>query len=425
MSPEESTENEAVPPAWRIAQGVAVLLVLGLFLYSLSDILTPFILFGVLVVVLIPFRGAPGHALLIGLAAVLTGLWILETTGFLLAPFVLALVLAYILDPLVDWLQGWNLSRTLAISTLILPLGLILAALVFWGIPALAEQIGNLARQVPDMLSRLVGWIESFRGRVVRWDIPVVDEEALLERLRTVEPADVVAFLEARMAEVGQRIWAGILGLGRGIGSAVTIAGYVILTPVLTFFLLRDWDHLVDKVVDLLPRTHRDSLVELGREYDDLLSRYLRGQITVALTVGAITTLGLWIAQFPYAFLLGAIVAVFSVVPYLGLVLSLIPAVGIALLSGQVLVSLLKVAVVYAVAQGLEGAVISPKIVGESVGLHPVWIVLALAVGGFFFGFVGLLIAVPVAVGLKLLILRALDRYRASKLYNGEPAKAG
>lgn len=422
---EAALPDEPVPPAWRIAQGVAVLLVLGLFLYSLNEILTPFLLFWVLVVVLHPFRGARGHALLIGLAAVLTGLWVLETTGFLLAPFVLALVLAYILDPLVDRLQGWNLSRTLAISTLTLPLGLILAALIFWAIPALAEQIGILARQVPDLLTRMVGWVESLRGSLGRWDVPLLDEEALLARLRSVEPSDVVGFLEARMAEVGERVWTGILGLGRGLGSVVTIAGYVILTPVLTFFLLRDWDDLVEKVVDLLPRNHRETIVDLGREYDDLLARYLRGQITVALTVGVITTIGLWIAQFPYAFLLGAIVAVFSVVPYLGLVLSLIPAVGIALLSGQVLVSLLKIAVVYGVAQGLEGAVISPRIVGGSVGLHPVWIDLALAVGGFYFGFVGLLIAVPVAVGLKLLILRALERYRASKLYNGEPTKTG
>lgn len=411
--------------AWRVAQGVAVLLVLALFLYSLGDILTPFVLFWVLVVVLLPFRGEPGHVLLVGLAGVLTGLWVLETTGFLLAPFVLALVLAYILDPLVDRLQRWNLSRTLAIGVLVLPLGLVVAAGVFWGIPALTEQIASLARRVPDLLGRVAAWTESLEGRLARWDIPVVDEGAILERIRAIQPADVVAFLEEGMAAVGREVWGGILGLGRGIGSAVTIAGYVILTPVLTFFLLRDWDELVAKVQGLLPRKHRESVVELSREYDDLLARYLRGQITVALTVGLITTAGLWIAQFPYALLLGAIVAVFSVVPYLGLALSLIPALIIALLSGQILVSLLKVAVVYGVAQGLEGAVISPRIVGESVGLHPVWVVLALAVGGFFFGFVGLLIAVPAAVGVKLLILRGLERYRASELYSGEPAKTG
>jgi len=172
-----------------------------------------------------------------------------------------------------------------------------------------------------------------------------------------------------------------------------------------------------------VPEDSRRTVLSLAREYDDLLSRYLRGQVTVALSVGAITGVGLWIAQFPYAFLLGAIVAVFSVVPYLGLVLSLIPALIIALMTAPVVTSLLKVAVVYGAAQALEGAVISPRIVGESVGLHPVWVVLALAVGGFFFGFVGLLIAVPVAVGIKLLVLEGLERYRASDVYRGDGAE--
>ena len=119
--------------------------------------------------------------------------------------------------------------------------------------------------------------------------------------------------------------------------------------------------------------------------------------------VGFITGLGLWIAQFPYAATLGLMVGVLSVVPYLGLLLSLVPALFIELVSGSVVTSLIKLAVVYTIAQLLEGTVISPRIVGESVGLHPVWVVLALALGGFFFGFVGLLIGVPIAAGAKLL----------------------
>ena len=412
---------------WAVVQGVAAILVLGLFLYSLRDILSPFLLFWILVAVLLPFRGTPGHMLLVSLAAVLTAFWILETTGFLLAPFVLALVLAYILDPLVDRIQALRdgrVPRTAAIALLALPAAGALAALVFWGLPALGEQIGSFMRQVPDLVRRFAAWADSFQDRFVRWDIPLVDEDRLLNRLQNVDSQDVVAFLEERRAAIGERIWSGVLGLGRGIGSAVTIAGYVILTPVLTFFLLRDWNDMVERAEELLPRRKRDAVVEFGEEYDDLLSRYLRGQILVALTVGAITAVGLWIVQFPYAFLLGAIVAVFSVVPYLGLVVSLVPAVLVALTSGQALVSLLKLGVVFGVAQGLEGAVISPKIVGGSVGLHPVWVVLALAVGGFYFGFVGLLIAVPVAVGVKLLIVRGLERYRRSGLYGegAEPA---
>jgi predicted PurR-regulated permease PerM len=142
----------------------------------------------------------------------------------------------------------------------------------------------------------------------------------------------------------------------------------------------------------------------------------------VAVSVGVITGVGLAIVSFPYAATLGLVVAVFSVVPYLGLIISLIPAVVIALVSGSVGISLAKVAGVYTVAQLLDVTVITPRIVGDSVGIHPVWIVLALTLGGFYFGFAGLLIGVPAAAVTKLLLIRGLNRYRASAFYRGRAA---
>ena len=200
----------------------------------------------------------------------------------------------------------------------------------------------------------------------------------------------------------------------------LSIAGYVVLTPVLTFYLLRDWDRLRSVAANLLPAARKEEVVSLAGEYDRLLGRHLRGQITVAVISGTIVAVALGVMSFPYAAMLGLLMAVFNVVPYLGLVLSLVPAVFIALVSGSIGASLLKVAVAYGLAQGLENAVVSPRIVGDSVGLHPFWVVLALAVGGFFFGFVGLLIAVPAAVGVKLLVERALTQYRASALFRGD-----
>ncbi len=207
--------------------------------------------------------------------------------------------------------------------------------------------------------------------------------------------------------------------MGRGLGSAATVLGYVVLTPVLTFYLLRDYDGILARLRGLLPRGREAEVVEFAREYDVLLSRYLRGQLTVALIIGVLTGTLLFVLQFPYAFLLGALAGVMGLIPFLGLVLSIIPAVIIALLSSNVLVSLLTVAFVYGGVQLLDSGVISPRIVGDSVGLHPVWIVLALSVGGFFFGFVGLLISVPVAVGVKLVAVRGLTRYKSSELYEG------
>ncbi|MFG1691368.1 AI-2E family transporter [Gemmatimonadota bacterium] len=406
---------------WRALQAASVFLVLGFFFLSLWDqgLLSPFLLFWILVAVLLPFRGIRGQALFIAVMAVLTAFWLLHTTGFLLAPFVLALVLAYVLDPLVDRMTTRRISRSLAIILLTLPVLALLAVAVLFGIPALGTQAGQLIADTPEFLTNVAGWLEALWQGLQRVDLPLIEEETLLERLRSVDSAAVVAFLEERQTVIWENLWSGILGLGRGVGSVVSILGYVVLTPVLTFYLLRDYDRIVERVGELLPRGSREGIVALAGEYDRLLSRYLRGQVTVALMIGGLTAVGLWIAQFPHALLLAVLVAVFGVVPYLGLVLSLIPALFIALVSGSVVVSLLKIAVVYGVAQALEGTVISPRIVGESVGLHPVWVVLALVVGGFAFGFVGLLIGVPLAVGIKLLVVRGVERYQASELYTG------
>ncbi|MEJ2203231.1 MAG: AI-2E family transporter [Gemmatimonadota bacterium] len=384
---------------WRALEAAAVLLVLGFFLFGMRDLLNPFLVFFLLWAVLLPFRGKPGHGFLVGTAAVLTLIWLLDTTGSLLAPFVLSVVLAYMLDPLVDRVQRRRVPRVWAIVMLTVPALAVLAVLLFLAIPAAADQLADVVQRVPVFFQRAADWLESAQQRLLRVDLPLLDEEELVERLRDVDSAAVVSFLEERRSALAGQIWTGVLGLGRGVGSVLSVLGYVVLTPVLTFYLLRDWDDLTAGIRNLVPKGRQETVVDFASEYDHLLSRYLRGQITVAMAIGVITALGLWVARFPYAGTLGLIVAVFSVVPYLGLILSLIPALFIALVSGSVGLSLLKVAVVYGVA-------------------------LALALGGSFFGFVGLLIAVPAAVGIKLLLRRGLDRYKASTLYLGREAQA-
>ena len=403
---------------WRVLQAVVALLVFGVLLLSVQELLNPFLFFWILVLVLLPFRGMPGYGLLVLVAAILTVYWLLATTGFLLAPFVLGFVFAYVLDPLVDALVERRVARTAAIVLLALPVAGAGAVAVLYGIPALVGQLDELIQAAPELVARVGGWFGGVRERIILAGIPGLDEEAIPD-LTNLDPEQVVAFLQERRERLASGTWRGILGLGRGLGSAATLAGYVFLTPVLTFYLLRDYDRILEWLRGLLPRGREAGVVEFAREYDVLLSRYLRGQLTVALIIGVLTSVLLFVVRFPYPFLLGALAGVMGVIPFLGLVLSIIPAVIVALVSGSVLVSLVKVAVVYGSVQILDGGVISPRIVGDSVGLHPVWIVLALSVGGFFFGFVGLLIGVPVAVGVKLVADRGLERYRLSELYNG------
>jgi predicted PurR-regulated permease PerM len=404
---------------WRLVQATAVVVVLGFFLLETLAILNPALLFVILWAVLLPFRGKEGHSALVTVAAVLTGLWLLSETGTLLAPFVLALVLAYILDPLVDRLEGRGMSRGLAVIALVLPAVASLAAIFLILVPATFRQLGEVLQAIPTLFERLGLWIELAQDRLLTVDIPLFDGVQIVEQLRGVDSAAMVEFLQERQAALSASVWDGVLGLGRGLGSFFTILGYLVLTPVLTFYLLRDWDHITSRIADLFPVARRETYVGFFSECDVLVSSYLRGQITVAISIGFITGIGLGLLRFPYAASIGVVAGMFSVVPFLGLVISLIPAVVIALVSGSVGVSLLKIAIVFGVAQILDQTVITPRIVGGSVGIHPVVVVLALSLGGFFFGFVGLLAGVPAAAVTKLLIMGGLERYKSSDFYRG------
>lgn len=403
---------------WRIAQAAVLILVAGYFLYSLRTLLNPFIIYCVFIALLAPFRGVRGHALTVTVATVLVALWVLDTAGSLLAPFFLAFVLAYILDPLADRVSAHpRIGRTLAIFLILVPF-LAAGALAFvFGVPEIVQQARALIGETPRALETFTTWLQGLTPASLGFDIPFVDEAALLARVQAVDGQMVADFLESRRADLTERAWATVLGLGRGLGAMLVVAGYVVLTPVLMFYVLRDYDRIVAGVQGLIPAGIRPGAIDFLRAYDELLSRYLRGQVSASLLTGAITWLGLLIVGFPYSFLLGATVAVLGIVPYLGVAVSLVPAIILALVSDSIGLSLIKVAVVYGAAQALESTVISPRIVGESVGLHPVWIVLSLSLGGFFFGFTGLLIGVPVAVGAKLLLVRGLERYRDSTLY--------
>jgi predicted PurR-regulated permease PerM len=407
---------------WQAAQVVTVLLVLGMFLFQSQAILNPVVLFVLLWAVLLPFRGRPGHAVLLSVAAVLTLVWILSTTGSLLAPFVLALLLAYMLDPAADALEARGLSRTLAVTLIVVPAAVILGLAAVFLLPLAIRNVGQWVGDIPVLFTRLAEWIEQVQGRSAVLDVPLVELESLIERLRAIDSEAIVTFLQERHAALASGIWNSVIGVGRGLGAVLTILGYVALTPILAFYLLRDFDRVMGVFRDLVPHDARPSLESFVSECDRMVSRYLRGQVTVAVINGVVTGVGLAIVSFPYAATLGLLVTIFAVIPYLGIVISVIPAIVLALVSGNVVASLLKVAVVYGVAQLLDATVVTPRVVGESVGIHPVTVVLALSLGGAFFGFAGLLLGVPAAAIFKLLLLRGIDRYQRSPFYLGKAA---
>ncbi|MBI4544879.1 MAG: AI-2E family transporter [Gemmatimonadetes bacterium] len=398
-------------------QAAIVLIVLGAFLYDLRLVLSPFTLYLLLLVLLSPYAGTRFFVLILSAATLLFLLWLLRTTGFLLAPFILAGVLAYILNPAVEMLSRRKIGRSWAILLWALPVVAGLAVVLAAGLPALAEQIEALILQLPGALERAVAWVQTLRARILALNLPFIREEVVLQWFEELDPERISAFLQARQEEIVRRSWRAILGLGRGIGTVLTVLGYVVLTPVLSFYLLRDYDRILERLKLLMPDRQREAWLAFLAEYDLLLSRYLRGQVVAAAAVGVLTGLGLWVLGFPYPAVVGTVAGVFNLVPYLGLVASLVPAVIIALLSGSILLSLGKVALVFVLVQLLDSTVLGPRIVGGSVGLHPVWVILALAVGGSFFGFVGLLLAMPVALLLKLFVRLGLERYQSSGAY--------
>ncbi|MDQ3521561.1 MAG: AI-2E family transporter [Gemmatimonadota bacterium] len=398
--------------SWQTVYGIVVVGVSALFLWSVQSILNPFLLFVLLVVLLSPYRGSRRHLLLITMAALLTLIWLLRATGSLFAPFILAWVLAYVLRPVADALERRRVPRGLAVLLLVVPVLTGIALAIVFGAPALRDQVERFVANAPAL-------VERGQRELARRDIPFLDERGLLAQIQNIRPEQVSTFLESQREEIARRAWSAVLGVGRGLGTVFTILGFFFLTPILAFYLLRDYHQINLRLAGMIPPAQRERAMRFLQGYDQLLAKYLRGQVLAAAIIGTLIGFGLWVAGFPYALALGVVAGVFNVVPYLGLIATLFPALLIALFSGAVVASLIKLALVIGIVQMLEQAVISPRIVGESVGLHPVWLILSLAVGGYFFGFVGLLLAVPVAVLVKLLLTAALGRYRTSSLFLG------
>jgi predicted PurR-regulated permease PerM len=414
------TDDKGTDPRtreWSWAYAGLVLIAGALFLYSVRSVLGPVPVFLLLLLLLSPFAGTRTHGVAVTGITLLFAIWLLRTLGGLLTPFLLAAAVAYILDPAVDALERRGLHRWLAIAILALPAVAILAALLLIGVPAVAHQAETFLAELPTAAARLSTWLASVRTRLVGTDIPFIDEERVFGWIGSIDEVRIAQFLEERRGVLLDRSWSAVLGAGRGVGVVLALLGFLVLTPVLSVYLLRDWDRITAAAANLIPESRRARSVAFAREYDGLLARFLRGQVIAAAIVGVLTWLGLLIAGFPMSGLVGAIAGLFNLVPYLGLIASILPVVIIALLSGSILASLLKAGIVFAIVQFIDGSITGPRIVGESVGLHPVWVMLALAVGGFAFGFAGLILAMPAAVLIKLLLREAIARYRASNLF--------
>lgn len=387
-----------------------------LLLISLRDILTPPLVLPLVIVALWPIRERAGIRTAMGIAGLLTLIWGLKLYGGLLGPFLLALALAYVMSPLVARLERRRVPRGLGILLVALPPVIAMIVIAMLAGPQLWTQAVAVVNAVPRFATTILGFLDGVRLRLEGLSFLTLEQRTWLHDL----DADQFAYLLQQNAEgLLQRLAGWGVAFLRQLGTIVGFLGYLVVTPVVAFYLLRDWRPLLESMEGLIPPAHRPGVVAFIEEYDRSLGRFFRGQLIEAAIVAALTSIGLALLGVRTALLLGIIAGVFNLIPYIGIAISLIPALVVALTMPSPLDGLLRVGSVFAVVQFIDGSVTGPRIVGGSVGLHPVVMMLALAFGGALLGFAGLLLAVPLAVLGRMLGIRILERYRASEMYVG------
>lgn len=324
-----------------------------------------------------------------------------------LTPFLLAALLAYLGDPLIDRLEARKISRTWAVTLVFGAIILGLLVLLFLLVPLLTHQFKGLMQRLP-------AYIDWFHGSILPWlrDTLGVDPDLFnLGHLRT----ELLTYAQS----IGD-LAVGLLDSFRSSSTAVfSWLADLLLIPVVTFYLLRDWDVLVAKVRDLLPRRIEPVVSRLVQEADEVIGAFLRGQFIVMASLGIIYSVGLAAIGLDFSILIGLLAGLVSFVPYLGLITGVLAASIAAILQFHSFLSIVPVLIVFGVGQLISDFLLTPALVGDRIGLHPVAVMFAVLTGGYLFGFFGILLALPVAAVIMVLLRHAHDEYRKSDLYSG------
>lgn len=339
----------------------------------------------------------------VGLATILF-VWLMKP---ILLPFVAGAILAYLGDPLVDRLERLRLTRTLAVCVVFVMITLVSLLVIALLVPLLQQQLRTFIERLPDYL---------------RWA-----QEVAMPAVGLVLPEDTRLDINA-VRELISTHWKEAGGLARELlgratrssGALIGVLVNLVMVPVVTFYLLRDWDRLVAWIAHLIPRRRLPKVSKIARETDDVLSAFLRGQLLVMIALGIIYSVGLALAGLDLGLLIGITAGLVSFVPYLGFFVGFVAAAIAIVVQEQALLPLLWVVLVFGVGQVLESAVLTPLLVGDRIGLHPVVVIFAVLAGGHLSGFVGILLALPVAAAIAVLMRHAKRRWLQSPLYHDE-----
>jgi len=329
----------------------------------------------------------------------------------ILLPFVAGMALAYFLDPVADRLQRWGFSRLMATIFILLMFLVVFALALMIIVPVLFTQTADFIERMPRYVTQLQNLVTS----------PKFDflPDWLSNQVGSVKDGFSQAISEGAgfLATLLQQIW----NSGKAL---IDIISLFVVTPVVAFYMLLDWDRMVTKVDSWVPRQNVTDVRTIARDMDNAIAGFVRGQGSLCLILGCYYAVGLSVVGLNFGLLIGFFAGLISFIPYVGSFVGLVLAIGVALVQywpDYVMIGL--VAVVFFTGQFLEGNILQPKLVGHSVGLHPVWLMFALFAFGSLFGFVGMLVAVPASAAIGVLVRFALSRYLESELYDGNAAR--
>lgn len=346
------------------------------------------------------------------LGALLILLLFLWVFSGILLPFILGMALAYLLDPIADALERVGMSRFWATITIVVLSILVftLAALIV--VPLLVSQMSDLLGNLPGYAHELQSVWNRFLNTELGQYFGKQEQSFSVDQWASQGASWLATFLGS--------VWAG----GRALINAVSL---VVVTPVVAFYLLYDWDRMLARVDALLPRQHAETIRALGRDIDEAIAGFIRGQGALCLILGLFYAVSLSVVGLDFGFLIGSVAGIISFIPYVGSVVGFVLSVGVAFVQyWPDWIWVVAVGGIFAVGQFLEGNILQPRLVGSSIGVHPVWLMFALFAFGSLFGFVGVLLAVPVTAAIGVLVRFGVARYRKSPLYldraGGPPA---
>src|SRR4030095_5684548 len=319
------------------------------------------------------------------LSVIIFSLWVVHSISGLLAPFIAAFIISYALNPVVEYMTRKKISRTLASALILLVFIVVITTSILLLAPPIAHQFSELIKSLPSALSNLQGWIDAVViPKLASWGIP---KEDIHNKLSQELPAKLENILNSLLSSLS--------GIFAGLSVVLTQVVNLILIPFLTFYIMKDFDNLKSLVKELFPPHARKKTIEYYRKIDNLLGSFIRGQMTVSIIHGIIVCIFLSIVGVKFPIFLGAIGIVLNLIPYFGLLVEITLAVIVSLFSGDPGLQVPLVILLYLAQNLLETSLLIPKIVGDKIGLHPAILILSLFVFSYFFGFIGMLIALP------------------------------